>query len=56
MKVGWKTTEFWATIALNVGSLAAASAHVLPAKWAAIASAASVVAYSVSRGLAKQGA
>ena len=53
MKPGWKTTEFWATIALNIGALAAASAHVLPAKWAAIAASVSVVAYNVSRGLAK---
>ena len=56
MKPGWKTTEFWATIALNLGALTAASAHVLPPKWAAIAAAASVVAYNVSRGLAKTGA
>lgn len=54
MKPGWKTTEFWATVALNVGAISAALAQVLPAKWAAVVGAVSVAAYNVSRGLTKK--
>lgn len=53
MKVGWKTTEFWATVALNVGVVATALAGSLPVKWATIASSVSVVAYALARSLVK---
>lgn len=56
MKPGWKTTEFWATVAFNVGSVAAAFSGALSPKWAGVASSVSVAAYAVSRGLAKKGA
>jgi len=54
-KPGYKTTEFWATIAFNVGTLSAALSGVLSPKWAAVASAVSVFGYNVSRGLTKAG-
>jgi hypothetical protein len=53
MKAGYKTTEFWAVIALNVGVLAAAIGDVLPPRYAAISAAVSVFGYNVARGLAK---
>lgn len=55
MKSGIKTTEFQIMILTNIGILAAAFEGVLPAKWAAVASAFSSVAYSISRGLSKMG-
>jgi hypothetical protein len=55
MKPGYRTTEFVVTIAVVVGQLAAALDGVLPPRYAAIATAISVAAYAVSRGLAKQG-
>jgi hypothetical protein len=51
---GYKTTEFWATVALNVGVVAAAVQGSLSPKWAGIAAAVSVAALSISRGLAKK--
>jgi len=53
MKKGIKTSEFVITAATIIGSTAAAIANVLDPKWAAIATALSVFAYNVSRGLAK---
>lgn len=55
MKPGLFTTELWLTVATDVGIVASALAGALPAKWAAVASAAATVAYSIARGLAKQG-
>lgn len=52
-KAGYKTTEFWLTvltvILLNVNLIP------LPDSWQGIASAALVVVYAISRGLAKKG-
>ena len=52
-RAGYKTTEFWLTIItvvlLNVNLIP------LPDSWQGIASAALVVVYAISRGLAKQG-
>lgn len=52
-KSGYKTTEFWLTIVtlilLNVNLIP------LPDSWQGIASAALVVVYAISRGLAKKG-
>lgn len=53
---GIKTTELLLTVLTAVGSIAAAVAGVLSPKWAAVASSISVVAYNLSRGLAKAGA
>jgi hypothetical protein len=53
MTAGFRSTEFWATVATNVGVVAAASAGALSPRYAAIASAVSVAAYSIARGLAK---
>lgn len=52
---GMKTSEFWVSVAIDVGALAAAIQGSLPPKWAAIAASVSTVAYSISRGLAKNG-
>lgn len=56
VKAGIKTTEFWITVLIDVGSLASALAGALPAKYAAVATAVSTAAYAVSRGLSKNGA
>lgn len=53
-KTGWKTTEFWAMVAFNVGTVVAALSGNLSPRWAAVASAGSVAAYGIARGLAKQ--
>lgn len=55
MKPGWKTTEFWALIAANIGSTTAAATDAIPHRYAALVAAISVTAYSISRGLAKFG-
>ncbi len=53
---GWQTSEFWMTALGHVGLILAAAGGFLPPQYAAIAAAASQVAYSLSRGLAKGGA
>lgn len=53
MSRGFRTTEFWITVATNVGVVAAALTGVLSPRYAAIASAVSVAAYNIARGLAK---
>jgi hypothetical protein len=52
---GYKTTEFWVTLATSVGGLAAAAAGFLPGKAAIVATSVSVSAYAVSRAVAKFG-
>lgn len=47
-------TEFWVVALTDVGLVAASLAGSLPTKWAAVAASASTVAYSISRGIAKQ--
>lgn len=54
-KPGHKTTEFALTVLTVVGLLAAALADQLTPRYAAIATAVSVGAYAVARGLAKIG-
>lgn len=56
MKPGYKTTEFAVTVLTAVGALVAALAGELTPRWAAIASAVSVSAYSLARGFTKAGA
>lgn len=55
MKPGIRTTEFWATVAFNVGVVAAALASELPPRWAVVASSVSVVGYQLSRSITKNG-
>lgn len=53
VKPGWRTTEFWVTVAADVGAIALAAEGALPHKYAAVLAAVSTAAYAVSRGLAK---
>lgn len=53
MKPGYKTTEFWAALLVSLGTVVTAAAGVLPAKYAAVASAVAAAAYAIARGLAK---
>ena len=53
---GWQTSEFWMTALGQVGFLLAAVGGFLPPQYAAIAAAASQVAYSISRGMTKSAA
>ena len=53
MTAGMKSSEFLITVATNLGVVAAAFSGVLSPRYAAIASAVSVAAYNVARGLAK---
>ena len=52
---GWQTSEFWMTALGQAGLVLAAAGGFLPPQYAAIAAAASQVAYSISRGMAKNG-
>ena len=52
-KPGYLTTEFWVTALTAVGATAAAATDNLPPRYATIASTIAVVAYAISRGLAK---
>jgi hypothetical protein len=51
---GVLTSEFWVTVAVAVGSVAAAAETSLPPRYAEIASAIAAVAYVLSRGQAKR--
>jgi hypothetical protein len=53
-KPGWQTTEFWITVLTAVGATAAAATDNLPPRYATLATTISVVAYALSRGLAKR--
>jgi hypothetical protein len=55
LKPGLRTTEFWLTIAVDVGALLATVADVLPPKWGAVAASASTGLYALARGWAKNG-
>jgi len=55
VKVGYTTTEFWATVLTSVGAVAAQIAGFLPDPWGAVVAGISTAAYAISRGLAKQG-
>jgi hypothetical protein len=56
VRPGWLSSEFWLTLLTHVGLAAAAISGLLPGKYAAVASAASQAAYSLSRGLVKASA
>ena len=53
---GWQTSEFWMTALGQLGLVLAAASGALPARYAVIAGAASQVAYTLSRGIAKSNA
>jgi hypothetical protein len=55
MRRGWATTEFWAALAVGLGTTAASLTGALPPRYAAIASAVAVGCFSLARGLAKVG-
>ena len=52
----WKSTAWWTTIAMAAGAWLAAIGGIVPANWAAVIATGSVVAYAISRGLAKHNA
>jgi len=52
-KPGIRTTEFWLTVAVNVGALIASLADALPPRYAALASTVSTGLYALARGWAK---
>ena len=54
MKAGFKTTEFWLSIATTAAALLGAVADVFPSKWAALIMAVSTGLYTISRGMAKK--
>lgn len=53
MRRGFRTTEFWAVVAVGLGNLAASLSGQLAPRYASMASAAAVGLYAVGRGLAK---
>lgn len=53
MKPGWKTTEFWATLAMVMGSQFTPVAEAAGPKTTMILQAVMAAAYVFSRGLAK---
>ena len=52
---GYRTTEFWITVIVQIAAVCAALADALPARYAAIVSAISAAAYAIARGLSKSG-
>lgn len=50
MRRGWRTSEFWLTIASTVGAFAIPG---IPTRWSAALAAISSAAYALSRGIAK---
>lgn len=55
-KPGWKTTEFWLTVALLVADVAAASTGLMPPETAAVVATVTGAVYKVVRGMSKIGA
>lgn len=53
MKPGWKSSEFWLTLAVNVAALVATLADALPPRYAAFAATVSTGLYALARGWAK---
>lgn len=54
LKPGWKTSEFWLTAVFAGATELLHLAGALPGPWGWIASGAGVMAYNISRGLAKR--
>lgn len=55
MRRGWKTTEFWGVLLLNVGTVTASLSGNLPPKYAALVGAVSASVYAVARAITKLG-
>ncbi len=53
LKAGWRTTEFWLSLAGILGVLLAALAGKLPAQWAAVIAPVAAGFYQISRGAEK---
>lgn len=53
VKSGWKTTEFWMTVATNLTAVVGALKGIVPEKVAAIAVAVATCVYTVARALTK---
>jgi hypothetical protein len=53
MKPGFKTTEFWASLAAGIGTAVASIAGSLPPEWAAPVSGGLAVAYTFARAAVK---
>jgi hypothetical protein len=53
-KPGWKTTEFWMTIAANLAAIIGAFADMLPPEKAVLLIAASNGLYAIARGQTKR--
>jgi hypothetical protein len=54
-KPAFYTTEFWITVLTQVGLVLAVMSDTLAPRYGAMAAGVSVAAYSIARGLAKQG-
>jgi hypothetical protein len=54
VKTGIKTTEWWGTVCVILGTVLASIEGHLPPEWAAIAAAIAAGFYAVGRGLAKR--
>lgn len=55
MKSGWKTTEFWVTLFVTIGTAVTSLSqlNVFPPRYAALAAGIAAGAYAISRGIAK---
>lgn len=51
----WRRTEFWMTVGSTLGAIGTAVAGVATPAVSAAVSIVSIVAYTISRGIAKQG-
>lgn len=51
VKPGWKTTEFWLTVATGAGTL---FGDFIPASWKAAVVTVTAAAYAISRAIAKK--
>ena len=50
---GWRTTEFWVTVATNASLVCAAASGALPPKYAAVSGALATAFYTIGRSLVK---
>jgi hypothetical protein len=53
MKPGYKTTEFWLTVATDLAALGSTLAGALPPRWAGLVATVSTGLYALARGWAK---
>lgn len=55
LKPGWRTSEFWLTIAGNAGVFLASEQNAVPSSYAVWFGLGSMIAYTLSRGFVKAG-